>query len=75
MFLYLPVKEELYAPELGRYCSFGLTVLWVTETRIEKVASISDISTLETTVFLLACRCTRLQLYPAHLKDIVEDAL
>ena len=75
MFLYLPVKENLDSPELGCYCSFGLEAFRVTEGQMKRVAFVSDISTIEAMVSTLACRCTRLQLYPLHLRDIIEDAL
>ncbi|MCI8441706.1 MAG: hypothetical protein HFG27_04125 [Provencibacterium sp.] len=75
MFLYLPIEEELHSPELGCYRSFGIAAFWVSEGRMERMGFISDISTLETVVFLLACRCTKNQLYPIHLKDVVEDAI
>jgi hypothetical protein len=75
LFLYLPIRETLYSAELGRYRSFGLAAFRVADWRIERVASVSDISPAERMVSALACRYTRLQLYPIHLRDMIEDVL
>ncbi|MCI8441549.1 MAG: hypothetical protein HFG27_03340 [Provencibacterium sp.] len=75
MFLYLPVKEELHSPELGCYRSFGIAAFWVSDGRMKRMEFVSDVSTLETVVSLLACRCTKNQLYPLHLLNVIEDVL
>ena len=75
MFLYIPVKESLYKPETGKYLSFGIKVYSLTERRCSVISSLSDISSSEDFVSYLALNCTRSQLSPLHLRDIVFDAI
>jgi len=70
-FTYVPVRECLISPKLGHYSSFGMEVL-------EKGTlsfKVSDISTDESLVTVLAQRCTAGQLDPIHLFDVIEDML
>lgn len=73
MYLYIPVKQTLTAPELGRYTTFAVSVYQLTETGSRLIASVPDVSTDEAVVSVLACRCTAGQLDPAQLLDVVED--
>lgn len=73
MFLYIPVEEQLTSPYVGAYRSFGIAVFRITAQRRQKLAFISDVSTDEAVTSLIACRCTREQLEPVHLRNVVED--
>ena len=75
MFRYLPIEEQLSAPDLGRYRSFGIAAFQVLGGRWEKRAFASDVSTDEAFVTRLAQRCTQAQLDPVHLRDVVMDTI
>lgn len=75
IYRFLPVKERLAAPELGEYVSYGIRALALESGRQNEAAYISDVSCDERFVAGLADRCTRLQLDPGHLLDVVLDAL
>ncbi len=72
MLRYIPVKEERYTPEIGEYQTYGICVLNETG---ETVTSLSDISTDFNTVSKLADQCTKGQLAPEHLKDVVLNSI
>lgn len=73
MYLYIPVKQTLTAPELGEYATFAVSAYRLTETGSRLITSVPDVSTDEAVVSVLACRCTAGQLDPAQLLDVVED--
>ena len=75
MFLFQPVKEFLFSPELGDYCSYGLRAFVLTAVSCSEVCFVSDVSCDPIFVSLLAEKCTRLQLDPMHLLDVILDAL
>lgn len=68
---YFPFREELYSEELGRYESYGIRV--VRHGRV--VLRLSDVSTEAARVISLCRRCTKGQLDPIHLRDVLEDVL
>ncbi len=75
MKLYLPIKESLFHPDIGPYCSWGIACLQFSPEGCRQTAFVSDVSVELAFVHKLARRCTRSQLAPVHLRDVVADAL
>lgn len=75
MFRFRPVKQFLSSPELGDYCSYGIHAFVSTPSGYSDAGLVSDISCDLQFVSLLADRCTRLQLDPMQLMDVVLDSL
>ena len=75
MFLYQVINETLYHVDIGSYISYGLRVIFLSYGIYKEVQKISDISTDEKKVALLAELCTKNQLSPIHLLDVIEDFL
>jgi len=67
---YIVVKENLYHPDLGEYCTYGIQMK-----DGEYIDIIHDISTCGRTVINLAELFNRFQLSPVHLFDVVTDML
>lgn len=72
---FLCVKQSRTSPDLGRYTTYGLRIEVLTPSGYRKVGLVSDVSCDGAFVTALAERCTRLQLSPTHLLDVVLDAL
>ena len=70
---YLIVRQELETPELGCYTSYGIGAF--SQPDGARLAFVEDVSTDRDFVAELADRCTQGQLDPAHLLDVVLDAL
>ena len=75
MYQFQPVKQSLFSPELGNYRSYGIRALVAAPGGCTEACLISDVSCDFAFVSRLAERCTLLQLDPAHLLDVVLDAL
>ena len=75
MFRFRPVKQFLSSLELGDYCSYGIHAFVSTPAGYSDAGLVSDISCDLQFVSLLADRCTRLQLDPMQLMDVVLDSL
>lgn len=75
MFRFRPVKQFLSSSELGDYCSYGIHAFATTPAGCSEAGFISDVSCDFQFVSLLADRCTRLQLDPMQLIDVVLDSL
>ncbi len=75
MFLYIPLKERLFAPELGHYTSCGILVLERTDEGFVYHTFVSDVYTDCKAVCKLTALCNREQLCPVHLMDVIEDFL
>lgn len=75
MFQYTVVKETLEHCEIGPYTGYGIRTLEVSSSGSEEVAFVSDVPCEQAFVEQLAALCTRLQLYPCHLYDVVLDAI
>ena len=73
MIRYQIVRQELEAPELGRYVSYGIEAVALPGGR--QVAFVCDVSTDPSFAAALADRCTEGALDPAQLLDVVLDAL
>lgn len=73
--VYFPYESVSRLPEVGKYITYGIRGMrkkpggWVCE------VDIGDISTDGHLVRCLAETCTRFELDPIHLHDIVEDML
>ena len=75
MYYYRCIQEEGSLPDIGSYTTFGIMALRCTNGRWQRLVSISDVSLDCHMVQNLASHCTRYQLHPYHLLDVVEDAL
>lgn len=73
MFLYMPVKQTLENPELGRYISFGIEAFRLGWVSCEKEAAVDDVSVSFYETASLAMHCTLGQLDPVQLLDVCED--
>ena len=73
--MYLTVKESLVNPYAGRYTSYGIKAVDVTECAQTDVVFISDVSMYLEIVLDIAQRCTIYQLDPIHLIDVIEDCI
>lgn len=72
MFQYVPVKEFLSFPGLGAYQSFGLMAY---QPFGRESIFVSDVSVDSFFVSKLAYLCTKEQLDPIHLLDVVLDSI
>lgn len=75
MFLYLPVKQKLWRPDIGKYTAFGILCVRLDLLRYRKFAEIKDVSLSYREAAALALCCTQGQLAPSQLQDVVEDFL
>lgn len=75
MYYYRCIQEEGSLPDIGSYTTFGIMALKCTNSRWQRLVSISDVSLDCRMVQALASRCTQYQLHPRHLLDVVEDAI
>ncbi len=73
MFQYLPIENEACPPGGGR--AFGLRVLRAGEEREEELMILPGISTNYGFVLHLAGLCTKKQLDPFRLLDLMESLL
>lgn len=73
--VYFPYESIGRLPEIGKYITYGIRGMrkrshgWACEVDIE------DISTDGHFVRCLAETCTRMELDPIHLRDVIEDVL
>lgn len=74
MILYLPVKQQLFHPDIGSYTTYGIVAIPVLG-RKRKSCFVGDVSVSLTKVAALALRCNIGRLDPAQLEDVVEDFL
>lgn len=72
MSYYTVVKQHLFTPETGAYCTYGIRV---TDTDGAEIDFVSDISMNAVFVATLAKRCNALELNHLHLRDVVLDAI
>lgn len=71
--LFLPVEQELFAPYIGHYRSYGIAAVCLSHSHCEIPAFISDVSTDYSFVSYLADLFTRNHLDPLHLLDAIEN--
>ncbi len=72
MFRYVVVQEDLFSPELGYYRSYGIGAV---NSKGERVAFVSDVSPEKVVAEEIAKRCTRGQLAPEQLLDVVLNSI
>ena len=70
---YIPLKEDLFSPDLGYYQSFGICALERQGDVWREMARISDVSVDPRMVSRLCEKCNRGGLALVHLRDVVED--
>ena len=75
MFLYQVIEQTLYHVDIGSYISYGLRAISLSYGVFRKITEVYDVSTDRRAVALLAEQCTKEQLYPVHLMDVIEDFL
>lgn len=73
MYLYQTYEEKLNNPDIGSYISFGIIVLSENNTHKEELFRVSDVSADKSFVENLASLCTKEQLDPIHIYDVIED--
>lgn len=72
MFRYVVVQEELHAPDLGRYRSYGICAV---NKRGEQVAFVSDVSPDPKVAAEIAALCTVGQPDPEQLRDVILNMI
>ena len=72
MIQYLPIREAHYSDDLGRYISFGIKAV---DSRNNVILFISDVSVNESLVNSICIDCTKGELNPIHLLDVIEDRI
>ena len=75
MLLYLVIEEQLYHEDIGEYTSYGIQGIYATYGVYKEVAFVSDVVCDRKKTAEIAALCTRLQLSPIHLIDVVEDMI
>ena len=71
--LFLPVEQHLFAPDLGHYRYYGIAAVYLSRSRCEIPAFVSDVSTDYSFVSHLADLFTHNHLDPLHLLNVIED--
>lgn len=71
--LFLPVEQELFAPYIGYYRSYGIAAVCLSRSYCEIPAFVSDVSTDFAFVSSLADLFTHSHLDPLHLLNAIED--
>lgn len=75
MFLYVPLMESLSTPETGPYTSCGILALEQSDRGLVYHGFVSDVSTDYETTARLTELCNREQLFPVHLRDVIDNCL
>ena len=73
MYLYQTYEEKLSHPDIGSYISFGIIVLIENNKQKDELFRISDVSVNKALVEKLSILCTKEQLDPVHIYDVIED--
>ena len=68
---YTVLSQVLKNDEGEEYLAYGITVM----SGDKEIVSVSDVSTNYEDMRLLAETCTRKELDPIHIKDVIEDFL
>lgn len=71
MFEYIPVKEDLFSKELGRYTTFGIKVMLVVDEKYE-IGTASDVSDDYSVADRIANYCNKKQVSPLDLLNTVS---
>lgn len=75
MYQYLPIQNEVFSPEIGKYQTFGLRVLRIQDGKDQEIMIFSDVSTDFLFTLRLASLLTEKQLDPLHLLDVLSDII
>lgn len=75
MYQYLPIQNEVFSPEIGKYRTFGLRVLRIQDGEDQEIMIFSDVSTDFLFTLRLASLLTEKQLDPLHLLDVLSDII
>jgi len=70
-FTFCVVKQHFNLQESGDYTTYGIS----SNTDSQQLSLVSDVSCDLAFVNALAAKCTRLQLDPMHLQDVILDSL
>lgn len=73
MFLYLPVKQQLYQEDLGNYISYGIAAWELPAMHHTLCIFVPDVTPNRRDATRLSWQCTVGQLDPTQLEDVVED--
>lgn len=73
MYQYLPIQNEIFSPEIGKYHTFGLRVLRTEDGEDREIMIFPDVSTDFSFTLRLASLFTEKQLDPLHLLDALYD--
>ena len=68
---YKPIRQTLKKKELGTYVTYGIDV----KNNKQRITLVSDVTTNEYEAHNLASKCTKEQLDPIQLEEIIEDFL
>lgn len=75
-YIYLMTKERKTTPEIPyAYATYGICVMEAKGKHRRIVKHVADVSTDKAAVIRLTALCNRYQLFPVHLKDVIEDML
>lgn len=75
MYQYLPIQNEIFSPEIGKYRTFGLRVLRTRDGEDQEIMILPDVSTDFSFTLRLASLFTEKQLDPLHLLDVLYDII
>lgn len=75
MYQYLPIQNEIFSPEIGKYRTFGLRVLRTQDGEDQEIMILPDVSTDFSFTLRLASLFTEKQLDPLHLLDVLYDII
>ena len=75
MFLYLPVRQQLYQEDLGNYTSYGIAAWELPTMHHSPCILVPDVTPNRRDAVRLSWQRTVGQLDPKQLEDVVEDFL
>lgn len=75
MYRYQTYEEKLNHPDIGNYTSFGIIVLVESNQNTEELFRVSDVSVNQELVENLSNLCTKEQLDPIHIYDVIDDSI
>lgn len=73
--VYIPVEQSLNSPFTGRYRTYGIAAVDCSVNPHDVLDFIPDVSIDREFVSALADHCTRGELEPIHLMQIIEDSI
>ena len=73
VFIYQVFEEALTSKDNRNYISYGIIGFYATYGVHKEVVRASDVCSDKEKLIHLANMCTKYQLYPIHLMDVIED--